>query len=179
MKKVLVISSSLRPESNSEKLAIAFTQGARDAGNDVEFVSLKGKRVAACFGCFACLSSGKCVVRDDATQLCAKLKECDAVCFATPVYYYGMSGLLKLFLDRMNPLFSSDYRFRDVYCMISAAENKEKTPKGAVTALEGWIDCFEHARLAGTVFAGGVNEPGEIAARQDLLNRAYELGKNC
>ena len=48
---------------------------------------------------------------------------------------------------------------------------------GAVTGLQGWIDCFEKARLAGTVFAGGVTTVGEIQSHP-ALKQAYELGKN-
>ncbi|MBQ9258037.1 MAG: NAD(P)H-dependent oxidoreductase, partial [Acidaminococcaceae bacterium] len=40
-KKVLIISTSLRNNSNSEKLAEAFAEGAKASGNEVEMVSLK------------------------------------------------------------------------------------------------------------------------------------------
>ena len=40
-KKVLVISSSLRNNSNSEILAKQAAKGAQDAGHDVEFITLK------------------------------------------------------------------------------------------------------------------------------------------
>ena len=42
--------------------------------------------------------------------------------------------------------------------------------------MNGWIACFERARLAGTVFAGGVNGAGEIAGHK-ALQEAYEMGK--
>lgn len=48
MKKVLIITTSLRRNSNSEALALAFAEGARSAGNDVEVVSLKDKTLAFC-----------------------------------------------------------------------------------------------------------------------------------
>ena len=54
MKKVLVISTSLRAGSNSELLAKEFEKGAKEAGNAVEFVSLKDKNIAFCKGCMAC-----------------------------------------------------------------------------------------------------------------------------
>ena len=79
-------------------------------------------------------------------------------------------------LDRANPLYTTDYHFRDVYLLTSAAEDEEQTPARAVTGLGGWIACFEHARLAGSVFAGGVNEPGEIEGHASLAF-AYEMGK--
>ena len=49
---------------------------------------------------------------------------------------------------------------------------------GAVTGLQGWIDCFEKSRLAGTVFAGGVTSVGEIQ-NHPALEKAYELGKHA
>ena len=57
---VLVITTSLRANSNSDRLAEAFVNGARDAGNNVETVSLKGKTIAFCKGCFACSKLGHC-----------------------------------------------------------------------------------------------------------------------
>ncbi|MBQ9319921.1 MAG: flavodoxin family protein, partial [Acidaminococcaceae bacterium] len=50
-KKVLIISTSLRNNSNSEKLAEAFAEGAKASGNEVEMVSLKNKSIAFCKGC--------------------------------------------------------------------------------------------------------------------------------
>ena len=47
----------------------------------------------------------------------------------------------------------------------------------AVSGLTSWIDCFERARLAGTVFAGGVNEAGEIKSHP-ALQTAHEMGRN-
>ena len=87
-----------------------------------------------------------------------------------------MSGQLKTLLDRANPLYGSDYRFRDIYLLTSAADDEARTPDRTVTGLGGWIDCFERARLAGTVFAGGVNDPRDIEGHP-ALQRAYELGK--
>ncbi|MDE7374404.1 MAG: flavodoxin family protein, partial [Odoribacter sp.] len=63
------------------------------------------------------------------------------------------------------------------YMLTSAAEDEAHVPTRAVSGLEGWIACFERARLAGSVFAGGVTEPGEIEGHP-ALQRAYELGKS-
>ena len=41
MKKVFIVSSSLRAGSNSEILAKEFEKGAKEAGSEVEFLSLK------------------------------------------------------------------------------------------------------------------------------------------
>ena len=176
MKKVLLISTSPRLNSNSEALAKAFAQGAQEAGHDVELISLRGKTVNFCRGCFVCQEKLRCVIRDDADLICEKALTADVLVFATPIYYYEMSGQLKTLLDRLNPLFPSDYAFRDVYLLSAAAEDEAYVPRRAVSGLEGWIDCFERARLAGTVFMGGVTSAGE-APEHPALEQAYRLGK--
>ena len=44
-KKVLIISTSLRGGSNSDILANECAKGAKEAGHDVELLSLKGKDI--------------------------------------------------------------------------------------------------------------------------------------
>ncbi len=175
-KNVLIVTASLRRDSNSDALAAAFARGAKEAGNAVETVSLKDKSIGFCIGCLACQKTQKCVILDDAAALAEKVKRADVLVFASPIYYYSVSGLLKTFLDRCNPIYPSDYAFRDVYFLAAAAEADDNAMDGPVRAMEGWIDCFEKARLAGTVFGGGVDAPGEISGHESL-QKACEIGK--
>lgn len=175
-KKVLIISASLRQNSNSEALADAFLKGATDGGNTVEKISLYGKTIGFCTGCLACQKTGCCVIPDDADMIAQRMLTADVLVFATPIYYYEMSGQLKTMLDRANPLFSADYDFRDIYFLSAAAEDAEGVDARAISGLEGWIECFSKARLAGTVFAGGVTGPGEIEGHPALA-KAYDMGR--
>ena len=175
-KNVLIISSSPRKGGNSETLAEAFAKGAQDAGNHVETIRLREKQIGFCKGCLACQKLGHCVVKDDAVEIAAKMHDADVLVFATPVYYYSVSGQLKTMLDRSNPLFDSDYAFTKVYLLAAATENEPETVEGAVKAVQGWVDCFERCELAGTVFAGGVTDVGEIAGHP-ALEKAYQMGK--
>ena len=97
--------------------------------------------------------------------------------FATPVYYYEMSGQMKTLLDRCNPLYNSDYKFKEVYLMTSAAENEESAMDGAVKGMEGWIECFPGVKLSGVLRGTGLEDPGE-AARSEYVKQAYDMGKN-
>ena len=177
MKSVLIVSASPRLNSNSEALATAFARGAKEAGHEVEQISLRGKTVSFCRGCFACQETRRCVIRDDADEICQKALHADVRVFATPIYYYEMSGQLKTLLDRLNPLFPADYAFREVYLLTAAAEKEEQVPRRAVSGLEGWIECFERARLAGTVFMGGVTAAGENPSHP-ALEQAALLGNS-
>lgn len=177
MKNVLIISTSLRSDSNSHTLAREFARGASDAGHHVELISLIDKNIQFCRGCLACQKIHRCVINDDAISIVAKMHDADIIVFATPVYYYEMCGQMKTLLDRANPLYPSDYRFRDIYILISAAEDAPTTPEGTVNGLSGWIECFEKAKLAGSVFAGGVNAPGDVKGHQAIID-TYRLANS-
>ena len=91
-KNILVISTSLRKNSNTDALAESFAEGAREAGCHVEIVSLRDKQIAFCNGCLACRKAGRCVIPDDANPIAEKKKNADAIAFATPVYYFKPLG---------------------------------------------------------------------------------------
>ena len=175
-KKVLVISTSLRKGGNSETLADAFLRGAQEAGHQVEKICLQDKTIGFCKDCLACLDSHRCVIRDDADVIAQKMRAADVLVFATPIYYYEMCGQMKTLLDRANPLYGSDYRFREVYLLAAAAETEETAIEGAVKGLTGWISCFSRCRLAGTVFGGGVDAVGAIKGHP-AIEKAYQMGK--
>lgn len=177
IKNILVISTSLRNQSNSELLADSFIEGAKEAGHAVEKISLKDKNIGFCKGCLACQEQGKCVIEDDAIEIAEKMKRADVIVYATPIYYYEMSGQMKTLLDRANSLYPSDYAFRDIYLLSSAAEEEEGVDERAIHGLEGWIACYEKANLAGTVFAGGVDDAGTIKGHPSL-KKAYDMGKS-
>ena len=175
MNKVLVITTSLRKNSNSDRMAQEFAKGAREAGCTVEELSLKGKDLRYCVGCMACMKRNRCMLPDDGNELVEKVRTADVLVFATPIYYYEMSGQMKVFLDRMNPIYTAEYAFRDVYLLACAAEEGDKVPERARIGLEGWILCFEKARFAGMAFIGGVSMPGEMEGNGGL-QKVYELG---
>ena len=177
MSNILVITTSLRARSNSDILAERLIAGAREAGHHVEAISLKGKNIRFCVGCLACQKTQKCVLNDDAVAIAEQVMNADALVFVTPIYYYGMSGQMKTLLDRLNPLYTTDYRFRKVYMLSTAAEDETFVPERAVNGLQGWIDCFEKAELAGSLFCGGINDPGEASGRAEALQKAYDFGR--
>lgn len=56
MKKVMVVSSSLRNDSCSAIMANSFADGALSIGNEVEFISIKDLDLKFCIGCLSCQS---------------------------------------------------------------------------------------------------------------------------
>lgn len=175
-KKVLVISTSLRSKSNSSILADAFMEGAKDAGHEVEKISLINKSIAFCKGCLACQKLQSCIIKDDAIDIAEKMKQADVIVFATPIYYYEMSGQMKTLLDRVNSLYASDYAFRQVYLLTAAADVGEHVDERAIHGFQGWVECFPKEKLMGTLLAEGVNKEDEMQLHPSL-KKAYAMGK--
>lgn len=117
------------------------------------------------------------VIKDDAAAIAQRVMHSDTLVFVTPIYYYEMCGQMKTLLDRLNPLYPTDYKFRNVYMLSVAAEDEDFVPEKAVSGLQGWIDCFEKAAMAGSLFCGGINDAGEAAGKTEAQQEAYEFGK--
>jgi multimeric flavodoxin WrbA len=176
-KKILIISTSPRKGSNSDALAEKFAKGAQEAGHEAEKVSLIGKDIQFCRGCLVCQKTKRCVIHDDADKIVQeKMLHADVLVFATPIYYYEMSGQMKTLLDRANPLYPSDYAFRDVYLIATAAEDGDEVWARAASGLEGWIACFPKSHLSGVIFGGNATDVGTIQS-SPVMRKAYEAGK--
>ena len=119
-KNILILSTSPRKGGNSDTLADEFARGAQDAGHKAEKIRLAGKSIGFCRGCLACQKTRCCVVQDDASAIVEKMLSADALVFATPIYFYEMSGQMKTLLDRSNPLFPADYAFREISTALNA-----------------------------------------------------------
>ncbi len=178
-KNVLIISSSPRKNSNSDTMADAFMEGARAAGHTVEKITLRDKAITFCKGCMACQKTKRCIHKDDAAAITQKMLTADVICFATPIYYYAVSGQLKTMLDRSNPLYTAEYAFRDIYLLAASTDGSQSAMDGAIKDIEGWVSCFSKCRLAGVVRGTGVTHEGDINNRPEILQESRSLGEKC
>jgi len=104
--KILAVNGSPRgAKGNTERIVQPFLEGAREAGAETEVIYLKDKEIKHCQGCFSCWikTPGVCIHKDDMPDLLEKIYEGDILVFATPLYIYTVSGLMKDFMDRMLP----------------------------------------------------------------------------
>jgi multimeric flavodoxin WrbA len=88
-----------------------------------EYVMLKDAHLEDCQGCYQCFEHWEeyCSLKDDASFLEQKMQEADGVIFATPVYGFQVSYLMKLFIDRHGYIFHRPRFFRQKALLLTTA----------------------------------------------------------
>ncbi|MBR0230543.1 MAG: flavodoxin family protein [Erysipelotrichaceae bacterium] len=76
-------------------------------GIETETLWIGTKDVHGCIACGTCRKLGKCVFNDVVNEAAVKFAKADALVVGSPVYYAGLNGTLKSFLDRL--FYSSSY----------------------------------------------------------------------
>ncbi len=104
--KCLILTGSRNPDGQTARIAAAVGEGLASAAADAETVYLPESDLQCCRQCDAegwgpCRSEGRCIIEDDFASLVAKLRDCDACVFATPVYFGSLSESMRAFLDRL------------------------------------------------------------------------------
>jgi multimeric flavodoxin WrbA len=184
--KVLIVKGSPRARGNSASLADQVAAGAREAGAQVEDIYLHELDIHPCDGCDFCQGAADmgCAIEDDMQTLYPKIRQADAIVYASPVYWFTVSAQLKLFMDRCYALGGgSDYVADHALAgkrigIVLAYGGDDPFDSGAVNAIRTFQDVFNYlpAEIVGLVY-GCASEPGEIRGNQALMASAYELGK--
>jgi multimeric flavodoxin WrbA len=185
--KVLALSSSPRKDGNSRMLAEAVLDGAASRGHDVEIVDLTDVVSAPLRDCRSCRrADGACSIADDyETLLRRQVLSADAIVLATPLYWYGIAGQLKIFIDRIFCYTKADYphaaevRRRIVGKRLAVVVTAEESYPGALVGVVAQLQelaRYLHHEFVGVV-RGVANTRGEVARDPaGPIDQAFTLG---
>lgn len=174
-KKVLIISASPRKGGNSDYLCDQFMHGAQEAGHEVEKIFFRDRKIGYCLGCGACYDTHECVQKDDMAEILDKMVNADVLVFGTPVYFYTMDAQLKTLIDRTVPRYTE--LKGKAYLIATLAERGESAMAGTIAAFQGFMDCLDNVKYAGTIVGEGAWQKGEIIGNP-AVEEAYRAGKN-
>ena len=105
-----------------------FIKGAQGAGQKAEKLCLRGKNIAPCLACEACLrNGGTCVQKDDMPQILEKARKADRIALFSPIYWWQMTAQEKLIVDRLYPLSEADWNGKVLTVVMNgAAEDDDR-----------------------------------------------------
>jgi multimeric flavodoxin WrbA len=98
--KALAICGSPRENGNTEHFLRIVLDELELKGIGTEFVSLRGKTIKPCQGCYQCFTVGHCIIPDDFAEIFAKVCAADGLLIGSPVYVSRPTALLSAFLER-------------------------------------------------------------------------------
>lgn len=186
--KCLGILAGPRKGRATDALIDAVLFGVRDAGGEVEKLSLYDYAIKPCTGCCACQNGSPCVIDDDQRLILRKMGAADIVVFGSPAYWSNVTSEAKKFMDR-----SADFFRMTTF----GPRRNEPTPRavvlvttcgapfpfthlmgivpGAMRAMKAFFGRM-HATVH-TIHAGGMLDPATSTPSGRTLKRAYALGK--
>jgi len=104
MVKIVALSGSPRAGATEYALQEALKTIEEPGKVEVEFLTIRGKKISPCTGCDYCKKNKTwCVIRDDFKELFDKILEADAVILGSPVYVFGAVPQITAFFSRMRP----------------------------------------------------------------------------
>lgn len=173
---ILILCGSPHREGTSNTLVKEFIRGAEEAGHKTMVYDCAHGNIHPCIGCDCCGMSGDCVQKDDGNEVLKKLLAADAVVFATPVYYFGMSAQLKMMIDRFYARNGAITRKRMKAALIATAWNDDEVVmKGIRTHFDIIFDYLSFQNR-GMVLAKGAGTVGMMP--KCYYTEAYDLGKS-
>jgi multimeric flavodoxin WrbA len=187
-KKVLALSASARRDGNSRKLAEAVLEGVAEAGHEGELVHLADHVTGMFRNCRECRNSdGQCTIDDGYEDiLLNKYLSADAIVYASPIYWYGLSGHLKNFIDRFFCYICEGYPNSEDFIqgmmgkkaalVMSAEENNFSARLANVQEMTQLCDYLHH-EFAGVVVTTANSRKDVHGDPTEPLNAARELGR--
>lgn len=109
--KILGISGSPRRDGNTASMLKYCLEWAETMGYvETEYLSLADYRITPCTGCMKCFGymapadePFRCYDSDDDMKLLSpKVQECDGLLIGYPVYAYGITSILTIFLEKLH-----------------------------------------------------------------------------
>jgi multimeric flavodoxin WrbA len=154
-------------------------EGAREAGLETETIALRRLKIRPCTGCDKCwqIDGRPCAFKDDMPY--DTIAASDILLFATPVYWYAPTAIMKAFIDRLVPFNRPEGRplIQGKRAILVTAYEEE-----GPTAAEPLVRMFELSfdylglKLTDRLIVDGVGPKGAVLSKPEVLESAYRVG---
>ena len=187
-KKVLIINGSLRVRGNTDTLIANLVKGTKNTGTRVRHYFLRDKKIADCRGCFHCCKKNSCAIKDDMQEIHGEIQHSDLLILASPLYWWGVTGLMKTFIDRLYLYYPSTNAgmiagkkaIIITPMHVNAAEHGERIFSSEIEPIKmtyHYILRRLGVDIVDMIFYPGLNNKADARQNKDFLNSAFEIGK--
>lgn len=177
--KLLAILGSPRKGGNTDILTERVLDGAREAGLETESIALRTRKIAPCIGCEKCwqIDARPCAFKDDMPY--DAIAAADVLLFATPVYWYAPTAIMKAFIDRLVPFNRPQGRpLIQGKRAILVTAYEEEGPVAAEPLVRMIELSFDYLGLHFTdrLIADRLGPKAAVLEKPSVLDKAYRIG---
>lgn len=174
--KVLAVNGSPHKNGNTYIALEAACAKLREEGIETEIVNVGSLNITGCKACGACSKLGRCAINDGFNEISEKFAEADGIIIGSPVYYAGINGTLKCFLDRAFYVNSAKMRFKPAAAIVALRRS------GVTDSYQTIYNYFAFSEMliTPTPYWPGVHGGAQGEATQDLegVQIAETIGTN-
>jgi multimeric flavodoxin WrbA len=174
MSKIIGFCGSPR-KGNTEFLMKTALESAEKNGHTTEYVFLHKTKIGFCTACNACkIAHSGCVQKDDMAVISEKLKAADVWILGTPVYWWGPTAQMKVFMDRWYGLPKDTFKNKKAILIVCMEDAEEKTASHTIGMFKSSFD-YLGVELIDVVLAKGVWEAEDIRKNPQSIQQAKDL----
>ncbi|HCY84196.1 MAG TPA: NADPH-dependent FMN reductase [Desulfobacteraceae bacterium] len=181
--KVICLQGSARKKGNTAHVLGWVEEELTRLGHEVENIYLGNKNLNGCRGCAACKNKPDevgCTQKDDIPEILGKMVNAQAVVFASPLYFWGVTAQLKAIIDRSYSLYTRYHEPNHASLvegqrqalLVTGGGGWDNNAAEAFTAFSR-IQKPHKAVLAGELYVGGCTTPAALGETEK--GRAVEF----
>lgn len=187
--KVLGIYGSARKGGNSDQLLDKALEGAESAGAETLRIYARDLKISGCRSCGGCDKTGKCVVQDEMQSVYPLFEWADIIFLASPIYFYSLSGQVKLIIDRAQAMWSKRFLEKDVesrkrydsgkgYLIAVGATRGKNLFDGSQLTAKYFFDALDMS-YEGGIFFRRLDKKTAVNENPEALQEAFNLGRKA
>ena len=184
--KVLGIYGSARKGGNSDQLLDKTLEGAEASGAVISRVYARDRKIRGCLACGGCEKTGICVVKDDMQSVYPLFEEADIIFLASPIYFYSVTGQVKLLIDRAQAMWSKRMLEKNVeerkrydsgmgYLIAVGATRGKNLFEGVELTVRYFFDALDMS-YEGGIFFRKMDKKNAVTENLETLKDALDLG---
>ncbi len=180
-KRILVINGATRVNGNTDIILSKLITSALQTDVQIKQIDVRKKKIKDCIGCYQCNDNTACSIKDDMVEVYEEINKSALIIFASPIYWWGVTGIMKVLIDRLY-LYYSDLNkpfIAGKKAIIISPMNMNSDIYKSKIFLDFYKIVFDNLNmiLVETCLFGNVNEKGVIQKNSEYLNQINQLGK--
>ena len=183
--KVTAFTSSPRDGSNSNKLSKYLLEEACQTNKNItcKTINLSELNLPYCAACFDCQNkdSGICSKSENVNNLLSELINSDILVFVSPIYFFNISGQMKVFLDHWNAISEQKniekFKGKKAALVFTFAE-KNIENSGVINTITTFKNAFNFIGIEyiGSIYTS-IKSTEKLEDKKDVIKEAKKLGR--